>query len=193
VTAYLLAIGLVFAANVVPAFAPPTWSLLVYLELSYDMRPAVLVVIGVVAAAAGRTVLAYGARRSTRWMPVAYVRNMETVGRALTRSKGRTLATLGLFLLSPLSSAQLFAAAGIMKTVRLRPLVLAFALGRAVTYSSYVTGAHLVKNSTFGDVVLEALRSPWAIAVQVLMLAAVVALGMHRWTDGASSGTSAKE
>ena len=172
---------MIFIANAVPAFAPPTWSLLVFCELNYDLQPAVLVVIGVAAATAGRALLAYYMRHFTRWMPRRYVENMESAGYYLTQTRGRLLATLGLFFLSPLSSAQLFAAAGIMKSVRMRPLLLAFAVGRSVTYTSYVTGAHFVKQSSFGDVVLESLHSPWAIAAQVVMVVAVIALGMRRW------------
>lgn len=188
-TAYLIAILAVFVANAVPAFAPPTWSLLVFLELNFELQPVVLVIIGVVSATAGRALLAYYMRHSTRWMPATYVENMESAGRYLTKSKGRVLATFALFFISPLSSAQLFAAAGIMKSIRLRPLLIAFALGRSISYASYVTGAHLVKQSSFGDVVLETLKSPWAIAAQVLMVVGVVALGMHHWNhdDGEPS------
>jgi len=145
---------------------------------------ALLVVIGVLAATAGRGLLAYYMRHSTRWMPHAYVQNMESAGRYLTHTRGRMMATLSLFFVSPLSSAQLFAAAGIMRSVRLRPLLVSFAIGRSVTYSSYVTGAQLVKQSTFSDVVLETLTSPWAIAAQVLMVVGVIALGMHHWNHG---------
>jgi len=186
VSAYFMAVAVVFVANAVPAFAPPTWSLLVFLELNFDLQPAALVILGVLSATAGRTVLAGYMRRSTRWMPDTYVENMESAGRYLTKTRGRFIATLAIFFVSPLSSAQLFAAAGIMKSIRLRPLILAFAIGRSITYSSYVAGAHLVKHSSFGDVVLETLRSPWAIAAQIIMVIGVIALGMHPWNHDAS-------
>lgn len=192
-TAYLIAVMVVFVANVVPAFAPPTWSLLVFLELNFELQPVVLVVLGVLSATAGRTVLAIYMRHSTRWMPRAYVANMESAGRYLTRTRGRLMATAALFFVSPLSSAQLFAAAGIMRTIRLRPLIAAFALGRSVTYSTYVTGAHLVKQSDFGDVVLETLKSPWAVAAQILMVVGVIALGMRPWNHGENEENSMGE
>lgn len=194
--AYLVSIAVVFIANAVPAFAPPTWSLLVFLELNFDLNGVVLVMLGVLAAAAGRTVLALYMRRCTRWMPHTYVRNMESAGHYLMKTRGRLVATLALFFISPLSSAQLFAAAGIMKSIRLRPLIAAFAVGRAVTYSFYVTGAHLVKQSDFGDVLLQQLKSPWAVAAQVLMVIGVIALGMHHWKfdgDAAPSEESPAE
>ncbi|MHB0928332.1 MAG: hypothetical protein ACYC3W_05335 [Candidatus Nanopelagicales bacterium] len=181
-TEYVLVMALVFLANAVPAFAPPTWTLLVWFELSYSLSGIALVLLGVLAATAGRALLAYYMRHLTRWMPRRYVENMHSAGSYLMQTRGRLAATLALFFVSPLSSAQLFAAAGIMKSVRLRPLLLAFALGRTITYSSYVAGARLVKRSSVGDILLESLRSPWAIAIQVFMVLIVVALGMRRWS-----------
>lgn len=190
---YLVVMAVVFVANAVPAFAPPTWSLLVWFELSFSLNAVGLVVAGVASATAGRTLLAFYMRRSTRWMPPRYVANMESAGALLTKTRGRTLATLALFFFSPLSSAQLFAAAGIMKTVRIPPLMVAFALGRTITYSSYVAGAHAVKQSNVGDIVLENLRSPLAIVLQVLMVVIIVLLGMKRWDNGESAKSASKE
>jgi len=73
-----------------------------------------------------------------------------------------------------LPSAQLFEAAGILG-VRLLPLTLAFFLGRVVTYSIYVSAASYAKRS-YGSVLTDALRSPVGIAIQVLMLLAIVGL-----------------
>ena len=191
-SAYLIAFLVVFVANSIPAFAPPTWTLLIFLELNYELQPLVLVVIGVIAATTGRGVLALYMRRSTRWMPQTYVANMQAAGRYLTKTRGRMVATFVLFFVSPLSSAQLFAAAGIMQSIRLLPLLLAFAAGRSVSYASYVTGAHLVKQSSAGDVVLETLKSPWAVAAQLLMVGGVIAIGMRKWNHD-ESGESAVE
>lgn len=184
---YLLAIGVIFAANLVPAFAPPTWLILVYFELNYELHPVWLVALGVVSATAGRALLAYSVRHSTRWLPHAYVRNMESAGHALTRTRGRIAATLGLFFVSPLSSAQLFAGAGMMKSLPLRPLLAAFAAGRTITYSSYVAGAHTLKASELGDILVEGLRSPWGIAAQIALTLAVIAIGFRHWNHAEES------
>jgi hypothetical protein len=49
-THYLIALGVILLANVMPAFAPPTWSLLVYFSLAFHLHPIALFF------AAGRTV-----------------------------------------------------------------------------------------------------------------------------------------
>jgi hypothetical protein len=84
-------------------------------------------------------------------------------------------------LVSPISSAQLFEAAGLMKTVALKPLLVAFAAGRTVSYSTYVTGASVIAASNFGEVIIHELRSPWAIATQIALILGLVLLGSVDW------------
>ena len=99
---------------------------------------------------------------------------------ALVGSRGKAAAGLGLFALSPVPSAQLFVAAGLM-TVPLLPLTLAFFSGRLVSYSIYVAGASAAKDS-LGDVFDDSLTSPGGIGLQIVMLAALVALIRVDWT-----------
>ena len=106
---------------------------------------------------------------------------MEYAGRYFTNHSTKRFALLTLFFLSPISSAQLFEAAGLMKTVNLKPLLAAFAAGRAFTYSTYVTGAAVLAATNFGEVLVSQIKSPWAIAVQVVMIAGLVALGSIDW------------
>ena len=88
---------------------------------------------------------------------------------------------LSLFLISPISSAQLFEAAGMMKTIALKPLLIVFALGRLVSYSTYVTGAAAIAATNFGELLIHELKSPWAIGAQIVMIAGLVALGSIDW------------
>ena len=50
----------VYALNVAPALAPPTWSLLVYFRLAFGLPIPVLVILGAAFAALGRLTLAAG-------------------------------------------------------------------------------------------------------------------------------------
>lgn len=106
---------------------------------------------------------------------------MEYAGRYFTDHSSKRIALLTLFFFSPISSAQLFEAAGMMKTIKLRPLLVAFAVGRSITYSTYVTGASVIAASNFGDVLIHELKSPWAIAIQLGMIAGLIALGSIDW------------
>jgi len=177
----LVVLGVVFLCNVVPAFAPPTWLVLVFFSLHYELASWALVVLGVLGATGGRFILASYFRRFRDKFPESYVTNMENASTHLTKSRGHVTALLALFLFSPLSSAQLFEAAGIMRRIQLPPLCAAFAAGRVVTYSSYVYGSKAIQASSLGDLIARNITSPQAIALQIAMIIGLVLLGTIEW------------
>lgn len=180
-TIYLIAALIIIAMNAVPAFAPPTWMALVFFLLNYDTNPVALVIIGVISATTGRAILAWYFRKFAHLVPTKFSKNMEHAGAYFTSHSSKRYTIIALFLISPISSAQLFEAAGMMKTIALRPLLIAFASGRAISYSTYVTGAAALAATSIGEVLITELKSPWAIGVQILMIAAFVALGSIDW------------
>lgn len=184
-TTYLLLIVVVLVANSVPAFAPPTWSILVWFSLSYDLKPWALVALGVLAATSGRAFLAWYSQHARRILPKNYVRNMERLGVRISQTRRGKVGVFALFFASPLSSAQLFVGAG-LAALSLRLLIPAFALGRSITYSMYVGGASLAEKTSLGDIALSSLRAPWGIALQVVMIALVIAPGIYHW-NGATA------
>lgn len=178
---YIAALFTIIALNALPAFAPPTWMVLIFFLINYDLNPIATVLIGVTGATTGRAFLAWYFRRFSHLVPTRFAHNMEYAGRYLESHPRRRFAMLGLFLVSPLSSAQLFEAAGMMKSISLKPLLAVFAGGRVVSYSTYVTGASALAATSFGEVLITHLKSPWAIGVQVAMIAALIALGSIDW------------
>jgi len=171
---YAIALGVVFAVNLLPAFGPPTWAVLLFFSIDFDLPAAALVLGGALAAASGRFLLAGGARRLRPRFSAARLRRLDRTEAALTANRTRTAAGLGLFLVSPLPSGQLFVAAGLM-TVPLLPLTAAFLGGRLVAYSIYVSLGTIAAHS-LGTVALDALTSPLGMAVQLLMLAGLAFL-----------------
>jgi hypothetical protein len=106
---------------------------------------------------------------------------MEYAGEYFQKSTTKKYSMLALFLVSPISSAQLFEAAGLMKTVSLKPLLAVFAFGRSFSYSAYVTGASVAASSNLGDVIVHELRSPWAIGAQIILILGLVLVGNIDW------------
>ncbi len=176
---YLLVAAIVFAVNLLPAFGPPTWTVLVVLQINLGLEPAALVVIGAGSATCGRCVLALLARRFRERLSAERLENLDAVAAELTADRARGAAALGLFLVSPLPSAQLFIAAGLLDAP-LRPLLAAFLLGRLVAYSLYVSLATAAA-AGLGELLVDALRSPIGIAIQLLMLAGLAALLRIDW------------
>ena len=179
-TAYLLLFAVVLGVNLLPAFGPPTWSIIVLFGIQTELPLPAIVIVGAVAAALGRCLLAHGTRLLRRWVSAKTKRNLEAAKAALEKHRHRGWLALALFALSPLPSAQLFEAAG-LTGVRLLPFTAAFFAGRLVSYSIYATGAHAARASSLADTFKHALTSPLGIGLQVLMLAALVALAKVDW------------
>lgn len=171
---YAVAFGVVFAVNLLPAFGPPTWALLVFFSLDFDLPAVPLVLGGALAAASGRYLLARGARALRPRFSAARLARLARAETELRRNRARSLAGLGLFALSPVPSGQLFVAAGLM-TVPLLPLTAAFFAGRLVSYSIYVSVAHVAEQN-LGTLALDALTSPLGLALQIAMLAGLAFL-----------------
>jgi len=179
VTDWLVVVAVVLGINLLPALGPPTWLVLVLLRLHLRVDLVPLVVLGAASAMAGRVVLALATRKAGRWLPQARVARLEAAGALMQAHRGRVVAGLGLFLLSPLPSAQLFEAAGLMR-VALRPLAVAFALGRLVSYSLYAGAATAVDRS-YGDAFRDSLTSWPSLLLQGALLVGIWQLTRVDW------------
>ena len=179
---YLLVGISVFSVNLVPAFGPPTWAVLVLWYLRGDLSEPALVAVGASAAASGRLVLAHATRWFRRYLPARYRANLLAAGHRFLAHRRGSWAGLVAFALSPLPSAQLFEAAALLD-LGLVPLTAAFFLGRAVSYSIYLGTARIVRHTDVGQVLTSSLTSPWAVLLQVGMLAALVMLGHVDWSS----------
>ncbi len=171
--------GVVFAVNLLPAFGPPTWAVLVFFHFKLHPGDVALVAVGAVAAASGRLVLATASRRFRSRLSPDRLANLAGARRAIAGNRAGAAGGLALFAVSPLPSGQLFVAAGLMD-VRLLPLTLAFFAGRTVSYSLYLTAAGIAGES-LGSLVGKSLGSPLGIALQVVCLVALVALVRVDW------------
>jgi hypothetical protein len=60
-------------------------------------------------------------------------------------------------------------------------LLLAFAGGRLISYSIYVSGASVLKETSLGQIIQKEFTSPIAIAIQILLIVGLVALGNVKW------------
>jgi uncharacterized membrane protein YdjX (TVP38/TMEM64 family) len=180
VSEYLILFAIVFGVNLLPAFGPPSWSIIVLYGFNSDLPVPAIVGTGAIAAALGRFCLAHATRLFRSRLSDKTRRNLEAAKAALEKNKRRGLLALGLFALSPVPSAQLFEAAG-LTGVRLVPFTLAFFAGRLVSYSIYAGSAKAVEHLTLGETIRDALTSPLGIGLQVAMLAGLVALAKVDW------------
>lgn len=178
--AYVVTFGAIFATNLMPAFGPPTWTLLVFFKFNTDLPLATLVIGGALASSLGRFVLASASRRFRHRFSEERLARLEHEREVLERDRRYAIGGLAVFLLSPLPSAQLFVAAGLLGT-KLVQLTIAFFLGRLVSYTIYLGGATLAEER-LGDAIVDSMTSPAGIAAQLVLVAAIVALVEFDWT-----------
>lgn len=179
-TEYLTLFAIVLGVNLLPAFGPPTWSILVIFVLNTQAPPAPLILIAALAAALGRFGLAHAFRLFARRLSAKTRRNLAAARAALEKNRRNAILALGLFALSPVPSAQLFEAAG-LAGVRLLPFTAAFFVGRMVSYSIYVLTAAGLRATSLGDTFRDAITSPLGILIQLAMLIALVAFARIDW------------
>lgn len=105
---YALLFLIVLCVNLMPAFGPPTWTIIALYGLNSDLPVAAVVVVGALAAALGRLLLALAFRLLGGLLSERTRRNLAAARQAIEEGRRGTLIGLGLFALSPLPSAQLF-------------------------------------------------------------------------------------
>jgi len=181
VTDYLILFAIVFAINLLPAFGPPTWSIIVLLGVSMDLPLPGLVLTAAVASSSGRYLLARAFRLFASHLSERMRANLAAARAAFERRRHNHWLALVFFAVSPLPSAQQFGAVG-LAGVRLLPITLAFFAGRLVSYTVYAGSAQLVvEHTSMGEAFRDMLTSPLGIAVQMVMLAGLVALARIDW------------
>lgn len=177
---YLILALVVIAINLIPAFAPPTWAVLVMYRVSSHLAPIPLVIIGALSAATGRYLLARATGLLRNRLSQKVTKNLDGAAELLTKQARNKYLSILLFGLSPFPSAQLFEAAGLIR-LKLTPLISAFFLGRIVNYAIAVAGATTLKSIGVSDLIKEAVKSPWSIAFQIAMLYGLYLLMKVDW------------
>ncbi|MEQ1517789.1 MAG: hypothetical protein ABL931_15005 [Usitatibacteraceae bacterium] len=115
-TELLLYIAIIFALNVVPAFAPPTWMALSWIGFAHPLyNPFIIAIIAAAAATAGRVTLAKLARIiiRQRFMSEASRANIAVIKEAIEGHRGLTAGTFLSFAFAPVGSNFLFIAYGL--------------------------------------------------------------------------------
>ncbi|MGW5922250.1 hypothetical protein ACWFPY_24955 [Nocardia fluminea] len=176
----LVVIAVMFTVNLLPAFGPPNALLVVFFGLNWNLHPVPLVIAAAVASGAGRYVLGTATRRAGGRLGPQRTANLRAASGYLTRRRGRRFATIGVFLFSPLPSAQMFEAAGLMG-LPLVPLTTAHVAGRLVSFSLYI-GAAGVAERSLGETLTSSFTTPYGIAVQIGLLVGVFLLARVDWT-----------
>jgi membrane protein YqaA with SNARE-associated domain len=180
VTDALVLFAVVFAIHLAPAFTPPTFPVIVFYILHGHMPVWLIIAVAALAAALGRLSLALLFRAFAHRLPGKFRGNLEAAHAAIDAHRHSRWIIPGLFLLGS-SSAPLFEAAGLAR-LRMAPLTAIYFVGRLPRYWLYASAARQLERTSFWDSFHETLTSPQAIAVELVMIALIVALIRIDWS-----------
>jgi hypothetical protein len=142
---FLVIFLIVFLLNVVPIFAPPTWTVLSFIAIRFNSNIILLAVVGAVAATLGRLALAKLSTVIVRRKLLSddTKGNIDAVKEQLERKTKLTFSILLFYAFSPFPSNHLFIAYG-LTTLKLRLIATPFLLGRLVSYAFWAFTASSV-------------------------------------------------
>lgn len=177
---YIFLIIIIFGINVIPAFMPPTWIILAFFYTHYHLAFFPTVILGVIAATAGRTVLALLARHSKPFLSHQFIQNYESLGTVLQAKKKVTIPLILGYAFSPLSSNNLFIIAG-LSNLNLAIVSGSFFLGRLISYTFWVTFSYHMPQR-LEDIFSRDLTNIGAFISAAISIVVIYVLGKINWT-----------
>jgi len=130
---YLWVFLAALAVDLVPVVGPPAWTVMVLLQVEFDLNPWLVLAVGVPASVLGR----YGLSLYTPWLSKKIITRRKTdelefVGRRLKQKRWQSWLFVFVYSVSPLPTTPLFTAAGL---ARIKPVqvIPPFFVGKAVS------------------------------------------------------------
>jgi membrane protein DedA with SNARE-associated domain len=141
---FLAALGV----DLIPVFAPPAWTLMVFFLVKFDLNPWIVLFAGVTGSALGRYIFSlYIPKVSGKLIKRRKDQELEFVGKKLGQSRWKTWTFVFVYTLTPLSTTALFTAAGMAKIHPVQT-VPPFFIGKLLSDGVLIVmGKHLSSNA----------------------------------------------
>lgn len=177
---YLTLTVLIFAINVIPVFMPPTWIILAFFYARYHLSIIPTVIVGAGAATIGRIVLAQLARMYGRSIvPKKFLTNYEALGVLIERHQTISIPLMFAYAFFPISSNVVYIVAG-LSNISIRVIALSFFIGRLISYSFWITAAHLASKSLDMLLIRHFSKSRTLVA-EVIGVGIILLIGSLNW------------
>jgi membrane protein YqaA with SNARE-associated domain len=173
----------VLILNVVPIFAPPTWTVLSFVAIRYKPNVIALALIGAVAATLGRLVLS---KLSTvivrqKFLSQSARENIDSLKIRLEKNRKLSFAVFLFYAFSPLPSNHLFIAYG-LTALKLPLIAVPFLIGRVVSYAFWAfTASKVAQMLSYESITPESFISYYFIASQLFGLLAIYVFTKIDW------------
>ena len=181
---FLIIFLVVLVLNVIPVFAPPTWTVMSFIAIRFNPNIIVLAVIGAIAATLGRIVLA---RLSTmivrqRFLSRGAKENIDAVKTRLESNRKLTFAVFLFYAFSPLPSNHLFIAYG-LTALKLKLIAIPFLIGRVVSYTFWAfTASRVARVLSDESMATKSFFSYYFIASQLFGLLVIYVFTKIDWS-----------
>jgi hypothetical protein len=180
----LLIFLVVYALNLIPAFAPPTWMVFSYIGFHYPNANVILFAgVGAIAATLGRVTLA---RISTmiirkRILGEGARQNIDVIRERLTDRPKLTFSIFLFYAFTPLPSNYLFISYG-LTAMKLMRIAVPFFLGRSVSYIVWgATSSAVSRRLSLESTDVISYMSLYFVATQILLISLVYAFTQIDW------------
>lgn len=137
---YAILAILVLGINTIPAFMPPTWSVLAFFYLHFNLAFIPTIIIGATFATSGRLILYLLAKHFSKHLPDRFKENYHTIGKYFDKRQHLTIPVVLLYAFLPIPSNQIFIIAGLSKA-KIGIIAFSFFVGRLISYTFWVNVA----------------------------------------------------
>ncbi|HAX24481.1 MAG TPA: hypothetical protein PLR44_12495 [Thermomicrobiales bacterium] len=163
---WLLVAALAALCNVTPVLAPPTWGVLAWFSVHYNLPILPVAIVGAVGSTFGRIILALASRwLGERIIPARQRADAQRYAEMIRQNTKLNLPALAMFAFGPIPKAMLFMAAGIAR-IPLLPGAVVYGVARAGIYFGALLAAETTVTS-FGDLFSLSGAGSLIIATQV--------------------------
>lgn len=183
IVVFLVIFVVVFVLNVIPIFAPPTWTVLSFVAIRFSPNVFVLAVVGAVAATLGRLVLSKLSTAIIRqkFLSRSTLDNIDAIKERLERNRKLSFTVFLFYAFSPLPSNHLFIAYG-LTALKLRLIATPFLIGRVVSYAFWAfTASSVAQMLDYESVTTKSFFSYYFIASQIFGLVVIYVFTKIDW------------
>lgn len=177
---YILLAVLIFSINIIPAFMPPTWMVLAFFYITFDLSFFPTIIIGALMATLGRIALSYMARDYFRPLLSKKSRlNYSALGKLLNKNRKLTIPLIFSFAFLPIPSNQIYIAVGLSKA-NINLFALSFCIGRIISDSFWVALAHRL-NKSLSSIFILHIHNINTLIIELLGFAVLYGISIIPW------------
>lgn len=177
---YIILASIILGLNIIPAFMPPTWTVLAFFVTKYNLLIIPTVLLGATCATLGRVILANISQRFfSKLFSKNSRENYESIGGYLNTHQKLTIPLVITYAFLPIPSNHVFIAAGLAK-VNIKLLATSFFTGRLISYTFWVTLTQKLADNLEG-IFSSYYSKAGTVAVEIGGLVLLYILGRIAW------------